>query len=220
MAHERIRILVVDDEPMVCEHLTTILNLGDGLEVVDIAHDGAAAVESVLRHRPDVVLLDLRMPGVDGFAALERIRALRQPPVVVALTTFDTDQHVLRSLRGGAAGYLLKSMPPKDLIELVRVAAKGHTVLSPPATHRLLAATGRHQTSTDHATHLIRDLTHREAEVLACLGEGLSNAEIADRLYVTEGTVKNHISRILDKLHCANRTQAGLLAHQAGLSPP
>ncbi|GAA2616636.1 response regulator transcription factor [Actinomadura fulvescens] len=213
------RILIVDDEPMVCVYLGTILNTADDLEVVDTVHDGAAAVESAVRHRPDIVLMDLRMPGVDGFTAIEHITAMRRPPTVVALTTFDADHYVLRALHAGAAGFLLKSIPPKDLIDLMRVAAKGHTVLSTPATSRLLAATGRHRTMRDGAQTLIDKLTGREAEVLACLGEGLTNAQIARRLCLTEGTVKNHISRVLDKLQCTNRTQAGLLAHQAGMYP-
>jgi len=126
-----IRVVVVDDEPMVCAHLRTILGSAGDMEVVDEAHDGAAGVEAVVRSRPDVVLMDLRMPGVDGITAIERIAKLAQPPVVVVLTTFDADQYVLRALRAGAAGFLVKSTPPEDLIGLVRVAAEGHTVLSP-----------------------------------------------------------------------------------------
>jgi DNA-binding NarL/FixJ family response regulator len=127
----------VDDEPMVCAHLRTILGSAGTIEVVDEAHDGAAGVEAVMRSRPDVVLMDLRMPGVDGLTAIERITQLADPPVVVVLTTFDADQYVLRALRAGAAGFLVKSTPPEDLIGLVQVAAEGHTVLSPAAARRL-----------------------------------------------------------------------------------
>ncbi len=212
-----IQVLVVDDEPMVCAHLRTILGSADDIEVIGVAHDGAAAVESVIRHKPDVVLMDLRMPGVDGLAAIERIGQLPQRPAVVALTTFDADSYVIRALRAGASGFLIKSTPPQDLISLVRVAADGHTVLSPAATRRLVAAQAGEQATRDRALAKVRDLTERETEVLGCLGEGLSNAQIAKRLCLSEATVKGYVSRTLDKLSCANRTQAGLLAYDAGL---
>lgn len=212
-----IRVVVVDDEPMVCAHLRLILDAADDLDVVAEAHDGAEGVEAVVRHRPDVVLMDLRMPGVDGLTAIERIGTLPTPPAVVALTTFDADSYVLRALRAGAAGFLLKSTPPRDLVELVRVAAAGHTVLSPAATARLVAASsaGRHR--DENARARLRELTDRELEVLACLGRGLSNADIARELSLSEATVKSYVSRMLVKIDCRNRTQAGLLAHEAGL---
>ncbi|GAA2415421.1 response regulator transcription factor [Actinomadura vinacea] len=210
-----IGVVVVDDEPMVCAHLRTILGASGEIEVVGEAHDGAAAVEAVLRFRPDVVLMDLRMPGVDGLTAIERIAAHRSPPVIVALTTFDADHYVIRALRAGAAGFLLKSTPPEDLVELVRVAADGHTVMSAAATRRLVAAaTGRDPARDRHPARL-EELTERETEVLACLGEGLSNAQIARRLCLSEATVKGHVSRLLEKLQCANRTQAGLIAYES-----
>jgi DNA-binding NarL/FixJ family response regulator len=212
-----IRVVVVDDEPMVCAHLRTILGSADDIEVVDEAHDGAAGFEAVIRSKPDVVLMDLRMPGVDGITAIERIGKLASPPVVVVLTTFDADQYVLRALRAGAAGFLVKSTPPADLIGLVRVAAEGHTVLSTAAARRLIAASTETQPARDNARKLVSQLTERETEVLACLGEGLSNAQIASRLFLSEATVKGYVSRMLDKLGLANRTQAGLLAHEAGL---
>jgi DNA-binding NarL/FixJ family response regulator len=215
-----VKVLVVDDEPMVCAHLRTILGSAEDLEVVGEAHDGAAAVEAVLRNRPDVVLMDLRMPGVDGLTAIERIGRLHDPPAVVALTTFDADQYVLRALRAGAAGFLVKSTPPEDLIRLVRVAADGNMVLSPVAARRLVAASADQQAARQRARELVGSLTEREAEVLACLGEGLTNAQIAARLYLSEATVKSYVSRMLDKLGCANRTQAGLLAHDAGIVSP
>jgi len=213
-----VRVVVVDDEPMVCAHLRTILSSGGTIEVVAEARDGAAGVEAVIRNRPDVVLMDLRMPGVDGLTAIERIGKLADPPVVVVLTTFDADQYVLRALRAGAAGFLVKSTPPEDLIGLVRVAAEGHTVLSPAAARRLIAASADSQQSRDRARKLAGTLTERETEVLAGLGEGLSNAQIAARLYLSEATIKGYVSRMLDKLGCANRTQAGLLAHDAGIT--
>jgi DNA-binding NarL/FixJ family response regulator len=215
-----IRVIVVDDEPMVCAHLRTILGSAPDIEVIDEAHDGARGAEAVLRGRPDVVLMDLRMPGTDGLTAIERIGKLTEPPAVVVLTTFDADQYVLRALRAGAAGFLVKSTPPQDLIGLVRVAAEGHTVLSPAAARRLIAASADRQPARDHARGLVAALTERETEVLGCLGEGLSNAQIAGRMYLSEATVKGYVSRMLVKLGCANRTQAGLLAHDAGLAGP
>lgn len=212
-----LRILIVDDDPMVRTHLRTILGVDPGITVVGQAHDGDSAVEAVRHHRPDLVLMDLRMPGRDGIGATAEITSLTAPPVVVALTTFDTDEYVLRALRAGAAGFLLKSTPPEELASLVRIAARGHTVMSPEATRRLVtsAQTDR-DTRLDRAT-LVSSLTGREAEVLACLGEGLTNGQIARRLFLSEATVKGHVSRVLEKLGCDNRTQAGLLAFEAGL---
>jgi DNA-binding NarL/FixJ family response regulator len=212
-----VRVVIVDDEPMVCAHLRTILGAANDIEVVAEAHDGAEAVEAVVRHRPDLVLMDLRMPGVDGLAATERIGTLPAPPPVVVLTTFDADSHVLAALRAGAAGFLVKTTAPQDLIELVRVAAAGHTVLSPIATARLVAASSAGRRRDADAKARLRALTDRELEVLTCLGRGLSNADIARELSLSEATVKSYVSRMLVKIDCRNRTQAGVLAHEAGL---
>jgi DNA-binding NarL/FixJ family response regulator len=212
-----VTVLVVDDEPMVCAHLRTILGSAPDIDVVAEAHDGAAGVEAAVRTRPDVVLMDLRMPVMDGIAAIERIVKMTDPPVVVVLTTFDADQYVLRALRAGAAGFLVKSTPPTDLIGLVRVAAEGHMVLSPAAARRLIAASADSQPARERARRQVSSLTEREVEVLAGLGEGLSNSQIATRLYLSEATVKGYVSRVLDKLALDNRTQAGLLAHDAGI---
>ncbi|WP_298322374.1 response regulator transcription factor [Haloactinopolyspora sp.] len=214
---EQVRVVLVDDEPMVCGFLRTILESAADIEVVDTAHDGSAGVEAVTRQRPDVVLMDLRMPVMDGLTAIERIMELSDPPAVVVLTTFDADEYVLRALRAGAVGFLVKSTPPEDLIGLVRVAAEGHTVLSAAAARRLVASSSDNHSAGRRAQQLVESLTEREAEVLACLGEGLSNAQIGARLYLSEATVKGYVSRTLDKLGCANRTQAGLIAHDAGL---
>lgn len=197
-----VTVLVVDDEPMVCAHLTTILGAA-GLDVVATAGDGAEAVELVVRHAPDVVLMDLRMPGVDGIAATARIAAMADPPTVVVLTTFAADAHVRRALQAGAAGYLLKSTPPTELADLVRVAAQGHAVFSratvgglagPPADDRLAV------------------LSAREREVAFLLAEGCTNAEVGQRLHLTEATVKGYVSSALTKLDLQNRTQLALLA--------
>ncbi|MFI7611561.1 response regulator [Nonomuraea terrae] len=212
-----IKVLVADDDPMVRRHLRTILASAGEIEVVAEAEDGAEAVEAVLRTAPDVVLMDIRMPGVDGITATAEIARLSTPPVVVALTTFDSDAHVLRALEAGAGGFLVKSTPPEDLLDLVKVAAQGHTVLSPSAARHLVSRSAR----TDDARQAVRAkvaaLSDRERDVLGCLGEGLTNGEIAARLFLSETTVKSYVSRLLDKLGLANRTQAGLLAHQAGL---
>lgn len=200
--------------------LRTILNSAADIDVVDQAHDGAAGVQAVVRSRPDVVLMDLRMPGMDGLTAIQRIGALSDPPAIVVLTTFDADHYVLRALRSGAAGFLVKSTPPEDLISLVRVAAEGHTVLSAAAAQRLIAASTDNLPARDRARELVRSLTERELEVLACLGEGLPNARIAARLHLSEATIKGYVSRMLEKLACANRTQAGLIAHDAGVVNP
>jgi DNA-binding NarL/FixJ family response regulator len=210
-----IRILVVDDERMVCAHLTTILSAAPGIEVVGEAYDGADAVEAAVRLRPDVVLMDLRMPGVDGLTAIERIVSLPTPPRVVALTTFDLDEYVLRALRAGAVGFLLKSTSPEDLVDLVRVAAAGHTVLSAVPARRLVSNTA----DAGRARDLVASLTNREVEVLESLGAGRSNQQIARRLHLSEATVKGYVSRLLVKLGCDNRTEAALLAHDAGLRP-
>ncbi|MFI6031542.1 response regulator [Amycolatopsis magusensis] len=214
-----IRVVVVDDEPMVCAHLTTILSSAADIEVAGSAGDGAEALEAVIRHRPRVVLMDLRMPGVDGLTAIGRIAELPDPPAVVALTTFDADSYVIRALRAGAAGFLVKSTPPEGLISLVRVAADGHTVLSPEAARRLVAASAGDHRRTERARERLTTLSEREVQVLTCLGSGLSNADIARRLHLSEATVKSYVSRMLVKLDCGNRTQAGLLAHEAGLLP-
>ena len=215
-----IPVLVVDDEPMVCAHLRTILDSAEDIEVVGEARDGAEAVESVLGLRPRVVLMDLRMPGVDGIVAIERIGALAESPAVVALTTFDDDTHVVRALSAGAIGFLVKTTPAEDLINLVRVAADGHTMMSPEIPHRLLGASAGDRSRAESARRRVAVLSDREHDLLGCLGQGMSNADIAGRLFLSEATVKSYVSRMLTKLDCANRTQAGLLAHEAGVVAP
>ncbi|WTW94957.1 response regulator transcription factor [Streptomycetaceae bacterium NBC_01309] len=212
-----IKVLVVDDERMVCRMLRAILGSADDIDVVGEAYDGAEAVESVVRLSPDVVFMDLHMPGVDGITAIGRIARMPDPPRVVVLTTIDPDQYVLRALHAGAAGFLLKDTPPEELIGLVRVAHEGHTVLSPAATRGLVSASADHDAVRRRALSRIGELTERERDVLACLGEGLANANIAERLCLSEATVKGYVSRLLDKLDCDNRTQAGIVAYDAGL---
>ncbi len=215
-----IRVVVVDDEPMVCAHLRTILGSGGTIEVVAEAHDGAAGVEAVTRTRPDVVLMDLRMPGMDGLAAIEKIgragraarrgRAdhLRRRPVRAAGAA---------GRRGRVPGQVHPAGRPHRAGAGGRGGPHGAVPGGGAAADRRV---GRQHQARDRARQLAAALTEREAEVLACLGEGLSNAQIAARLYLSEATIKGYVSRTLDKLGCANRTQAGLLAHDAGLVPP
>nr|WP_234433001.1 response regulator transcription factor [Streptomyces sp. NRRL S-1824] len=212
-----VRVVVVDDEPMVCRFLRTILGSADDLDVVDEAHDGAAGVEAVVRNRPDVVLMDLRMPGMDGLTAIERITELADPPAIVVLTTFDADQYVLRALRAGAMGFLVKSTPPEELIGLVRVAAEGHTVLSPTAARRLIAASTESLSARDRAREL-RGVADRAGG----RGTGLprrGHVQRTDRGAAVP--VGGHDQGVCvtdaDKLGCMNRTQAGLIAHDAGV---
>jgi DNA-binding NarL/FixJ family response regulator len=203
-------VVVVDDEPMVCEFLRTILSATGEITVAEVAHDGAAGVAAVRRHRPAVVLMDLRMPGTDGVSATREIRALPDPPAVVAMTTFDTDEHVLAALDAGAHGFLLKTTPPDQLVPLVLAAATGASVLSPEALRRLRER--REPEPRRRSDPELDALGERERAVLALVAEGLSNADIAARLYLSEGTVKGHVSRLMAQLHCANRTQLALRA--------
>ncbi|MGC0417141.1 response regulator [Embleya sp. AB8] len=212
-----IRVLVVDDDRLVCAHLRIIVDAAADVEVVGVAHDGAEAVESVIRLAPHVVLMDLHMPGVDGLTAIDRIGRLPDPPRVIALTTFDLDAYVVRVLAGGAAGFLLKDTPPEDLLGLIRVAADGHTVLSPGPASRLAADSARRRADRQRALARISILSPGETEILAGIGAGRSNAEIAALLNFSEATVKTYVSRMLTKLDCANRTQAARLAYDAEL---
>jgi DNA-binding NarL/FixJ family response regulator len=214
------RVLLVDDEALVRAGLRMILEAAGDIDVVGEATDGADAVEAVRRSRPDVVLMDIRMPRLDGLAATQAVRALDDPPPVVILTTFDLDDYVFRALQAGAAGFLLKDTPPLELVNAVRVVASGDSMLSPSVTRRLIAhfaEDGRAQRQQAARDRLDR-LTEREAEVLAAVGRGLSNAEIGGELFMSEATVKAHVSRLLVKLDQANRVQLAILAHDAGLT--
>ncbi len=213
------RVLIVDDEALVRAGLRMILSSADDLEVVGEADDGAEAVEAVRRHRPDVVLMDVRMPRLDGLAATRAVVALDPAPRVVVLTTFDLDDYVFRALEAGASGFLLKDTPPRDLVNAVRVVAAGEAMLSPTVTTRLIGhfAAGGASTRQREARERLASLTARETDVLLAVARGLSNADIGRELFMSEATVKAHVSRLLAKLDVANRVQIAILAHDAGL---
>jgi DNA-binding NarL/FixJ family response regulator len=213
-----IRVVVVDDEQLVRSGLRMILASAGDVEVVGEAADGGAAVDQVRLHRPDAVLMDIRMPAMDGLAATREITALPDPPKVVMLTTFELDEYVHAALENGAVGFLLKDTPPRDLVQAVRTVAEGNAMLAPTVTRRLIAEfAARSSTQAVAARRQLETLTGREREVVVAVAQGLSNAEIGRRLFMSEATVKAHVSRVLSKLGLSNRVQAAILAHDAGL---
>ena len=213
------RLLIVDDEALVRAGLKMILESDDDLEVVAEAEDGADAAAMAVKHRPDVVLMDIRMPRLDGLAATTQLQSLPEAPKVVVLTTFDLDDYVFRALQAGASGFLLKDTPPRELVQAVKVVAAGDAMLSPAVTRRLIGhfAADPRTDRQRHARERIGKLTEREREMLAAVGRGLSNAEIGRELFMSEATVKAHVSRVLVKLDATNRVQVAILAHDAGL---
>jgi DNA-binding NarL/FixJ family response regulator len=213
-----VRVVVVDDEQLVRSGLRMILESAGDLEVVGEAVDGRTAVEQARLHRPDVVLMDIRMPTMDGLAATRELTALPDPPKVIMLTTFELDEYVHTALENGAVGFVLKDTPPRDLIQAVRTVAEGNAMLAPSVTRRLIAKfAARSSAQAVAARRRLEELTDREREVVVAVAQGLSNAEIGRRLFMSEATVKAHVSRILAKLGMANRVQAAMLARDAGL---
>ncbi|MEU1513540.1 response regulator transcription factor [Streptomyces sp. NPDC005811] len=214
-----IRLLLVDDDPLVRAGLSLMLGGADDIEIVGEAADGAEAETLVDRVRPDVVLMDIRMPAVDGLTATERLRRRPDAPQIVVLTTFHADEQVLRALRAGAAGFVLKDTPPADILDAVRRVAGGDPVLSPAVTRQLMdhAAGSAADTRRSRARERLTALAEREREVAVAVGRGLSNAEIAAALFMSVATVKAHVSRILARLGLNNRVQIALLAYDAGL---
>ncbi|TQS44687.1 response regulator [Cryptosporangium phraense] len=214
-----IRVLVADDEAMIRAGVRAILTTDPDVAVVAEAGDGRTAVEAARRHRPDVALLDIRMPSLDGLTAAEELRRVAPSVAVLMLTTFGEDEYIDRALTGGAAGFLLKSGDPRELLAAVHAAAGGAAFLSPKVAQRVIAAYAGSRTGPAAAAReRIAVLTDREREVLALVGGGHSNAEIARRLFLVEGTVKAYVSTILTRLGVRNRVQAALLAHEAGLT--
>lgn len=216
-----IRVVVADDQTLVRQGIESLLALSDEVEVVGLAEDGDQALDLVGQVDPDVLLLDLRMPGRDGIATLEALRERDSPVPVLVLTTFDDDELVLRALRAGARGYLLKDVTLEDLVSAIRTLSTGATLVQPALTDRIVRGLGAAPTPDDFA-HLPtpEPLTPRETEVLRLLASGFSNREIAEALYLAEGTVKNHISTVLSKLGVRDRTRAVLRALHLGLLTP
>ncbi|MEU2548279.1 response regulator transcription factor [Streptomyces roseolus] len=215
-----IRLLVVDDDPLVRAGLTLMLGGAQGIEIVGEGSDGDEVPDLVARLAPDVVLMDIRMPHVDGLTATERLRARPGAPEVIVLTTFHADEQVLRALRAGAAGFVLKDTAPAEIADAVLRVAAGDPVLSPAVTRRLMshvAGAPEARPRRDTAAARLAGLSDREREVAVAVGHGASNAEIAARLYMSVPTVKTYVSRLLAKLGLNNRVQIALLVHDAGL---
>jgi DNA-binding NarL/FixJ family response regulator len=214
-----IRLLLADDQELVRTGFRLILNAEPSLKVVGEAGDGVQAVEAATRLRPDVVLMDVRMPHMDGIEATRRLgRLTPQPPKVLILTTFDLDQYVYEALRAGASGFLLKDAPAGQLVEAISVVAAGDALLAPAVTRRMIAEFARRPLPADEPA--LAELTKRELEVLQLIARGMSNAEIAGSLFLSEATVKTHVKRVLAKLRLRDRVQAVVLAYETGLIRP
>ena len=212
-----IRVVVADDQPLIRLGLRVLVETEDDLELVGEAEDGRAAVDLVRKTRPDVALLDIRMPVLDGLAALREITddpALRHTRVVM-VTTFELDEYVFEALRGGASGFVLKDSEPADLLRAIRVVAAGESLLSPAVTRRVIEAFARRPVAP--SAPALDGLTDREREVMGLVGHGLSNDEIAARLVISPATARTHVSRVMVKLNARDRAQLAVLANQAGL---
>jgi DNA-binding NarL/FixJ family response regulator len=214
---EVVRVVVVDDDALVRSALTTLLDGAHGIRVVGEAADGGAVREVLDAHPSDVVLMDLRMPGVGGIEATRRVRARPNPPAVVVLTTFDTDDEVEGALRAGASGYLLKDLAPARIVAAVLSAAAGEPVLAPAVAGRLMGAVATASSARSRARASLDRLTPRERDVALRVARGAPNAEVGRELFLSVPTVKAHVSSVLDKLGCENRTQLALLVHEAGI---
>jgi DNA-binding NarL/FixJ family response regulator len=222
MAAETVRVLIADDQALVRAGFKMILDAEDDLDVIGEASDGAEAVEKARRLAPDVVLMDIRMPQLDGIEATRRIVALdvQRPVRVLMLTTFDLNEYVYEALRAGASGFLLKDVPPEQLAAGIRVVAQGDALLAPSITKRLIAEFASSAPATATPPKGLDELTARELEVFKLVARGLSNAEIAAELVVSETTVKTHVARVLMKLDLRDRVQAVVLAYESGVSVP
>ncbi|HEX2312207.1 MAG TPA: response regulator transcription factor [Thermomonospora sp.] len=222
-----IRVLIVDDDALVRLGLSMMLAGAEDLEVVGEVADGAEVMGAVNEHRPDVVLMDIRMPRVDGLAATERLRARREPPEVIVMTTFDTDEHILRAMRAGAGGFLLKHTPPAEIVGAIRRVAAGEPIMSPSVLRRMMTYVGDladapRDPRRDRARRALEALSPGERAVALLVGEGRSNSEIGRELSMSTATVKAYVSRVLAKLELNNRVQVAILVHDAALDeePP
>lgn len=218
MSDATIRVLIADDQALVRTGFRMILDAQRDIDVVGEAIDGRDAIRHHERLSPDVVVMDVRMPTMDGIEATRRLVALDPPARVLILTTFDLDEYVYEALRAGASGFLLKDRPPEELVAAVRVIAGGEALLAPSVTRRLIEEFARRAPSSSRTD--LADLTDRERDVLVLMARGLSNGEIAHSLYVAETTVKTHVGRILSKLRVRDRVQAVVLAYESGLVRP
>ena len=214
-----IRVLIADDQALMRGGFRMILDAQDDIDVVGEAIDGRDAVEQFGRLGPDVIVMDVRMPAMDGIEATRRLTAADASARILILTTFDLDEYVFDALRAGASGFLLKDRPPEELVAAVRVVASGEALLAPSITRRLIEEFARHAETPTPPPEL-DELTDREREVLGLMGRGLSNTEIAGRLFVAETTVKTHVGRVLQKLDLRDRAQAVVLAYESGLVKP
>lgn len=210
-----IRVMVCDDQVIVCEGLQLILDSDPEIEVVAVAHDGAEALALIPKGKPDLVLMDLKMPFMNGIIATRKIREQYPEIQVLVLTTYDDDEWVFDAIRSGAAGYLLKDTPPVDLISAIKGTIKGMSYVDPAVTGKLLSDISSRSLPKKPQTHF--DLSERETDILKLLAQGLSNADIAGRLYISEGTVRNYTSAIFRKLGVSDRTQAAVIALRYGL---
>ena len=212
-----VKVLLVDDDALVRAGLRIILSSAEDIEVVGEADDGVRAASAVREHRPDVVLMDIRMTEMDGITATAALRRLDQPPQVIVLTTFHADEQVLSALRAGASGFLVKDTPPGEIINAVRLVASGDAIISPTVTRSLLDHFGASGAAERRrlAAQRLATLTDREREVAAAVGSGASNAEVAASLFMSEATVKAHVSRLLTKLDVTNRVQIAIVVHEA-----
>jgi DNA-binding NarL/FixJ family response regulator len=215
-----IRVLIADDQGMVRSGFTVLMNAQPDIEVIGEAVNGQEAVAKAADLRPDVILMDVRMPVLDGLQATRQISALPDPPKILVLTTFDLDDYVYEALRSGASGFLLKDASANELADAVRLVAAGDAMLAPGVTRRLIAEFARMGAPRAPTRKTLEGLTERESEVLTLVARGMSNAEIADHLVVAEQTVKTHVSRILMKLGLRDRTQAVVVAYETGLVHP
>ncbi len=215
--NDGVRVLVVDDDALVRAGLAMMLDGVHGITVVGEASDGDEVPDAISAHAPDVVLMDLRMPRVDGITALDRLRRRPHPPEVIVLTTFDTDENVLRAVRLGAGGFLLKDSPPDEIVGAVRRVAAGDPILSPNVTRRLMDRVATQAGAYERARTTLAVLSPRERDVVVAIAQGRTNAEIGVALQMSVATVKAHVTHILAKLAVTNRTQIALLAHDADL---
>ncbi len=216
-----IRVVVADDQGMVRAGLRSLLEGSEsGIEVVGEAADGEEAIAVIRRLRPDVALMDIRMPNLDGIAATRELVARSTPTRILVLTTFDLDEYVFEALRAGASGFLLKDAPAEDLVAAIRVLARGDALLAPAVTQRVIEAFARHPRQDPELVDKLSELSTRETEVLRLLARGSSNAEIARELVVTEATAKTHVAHILSKLSVRDRVQAVIFAYESGLVQP